>query len=569
MASAAPPSASSATASSSDGLDTAKVLVQKIARTFYGNRAAILVDQLVQRECFRDEEIARRLGMQIKDITKIAHRLVEDQVVQVHRRSEMRDNGMMKAQQRAYYFLDYSKATDVIKWRMWRIQQTIDVKLRNELDAQGYVCPLCKASYSHLDAAALFDPTTNLLRCSVCHTEVTNKENEDDVRGNKDRMQRLIVQTKGIVDLLKKMDKVTLPRFNIESYLAIHGPALGATAHAAASASGSLPAQAAVVTVQIAGDDDEANELRRRAQEIEDKRNQNALPSWIAQSTISSAPEQGGGAAGGAAGAGAGAGADGARGEARDGVQGASSAARIGGATLRMGDGDSGGGGERKPVLSGAESDPAGPGTGDADLDAYYASLESGGAVGAAGASGEPGRATPVLDGYGDGDELDDELEGSPLFDSPGPGVSSGRAGTSEEHQLGLDEVDEGTPSAAPATSGKRERDGEEGEEEEEAELGAAASKRARREDEDRAPSGDGVATAGEQGDVALAEGADEDDDDEFDLDEGGEGGGDPDQLIMVNGKEMPFSEVNEDMTGDMTADEYSAYWEVYQQVNS
>jgi len=38
---------------------------------------------------------------------------------------------MMKAQQRAYYFLDYSKATDVIKWRMWRIQQTIDVKLRN------------------------------------------------------------------------------------------------------------------------------------------------------------------------------------------------------------------------------------------------------------------------------------------------------------------------------------------------------------------------------------------------------------------------------------------------------
>jgi len=43
----------------------------------------------------------------------------------------MRDNGMMKAQQRAYYFLDYSKATDVIKWRMWRIQQTIDVKLRN------------------------------------------------------------------------------------------------------------------------------------------------------------------------------------------------------------------------------------------------------------------------------------------------------------------------------------------------------------------------------------------------------------------------------------------------------
>ncbi|KPV75480.1 uncharacterized protein RHOBADRAFT_53452 [Rhodotorula graminis WP1] len=562
MASAAPPAASSSTASTSHGLDTAKLLVQKIARTFYGNRAAILVDQLVQRECFRDEEIARRLGMQIKDITKIAHRLVEDQVVQVHRRSEMRDNGMMKAQQRAYYFLDYSKATDVIKWRMWRIQQTIDVKLRNELDAQGYVCPLCKASYSHLDAATLFDPTTNLLRCSVCHTEVTNKENEDDVRGNKDRMQRLIVQTKGIVDLLKKMDKVTLPRFNIESYLAIHGPALGATAHAAASASGSLPAQAAVVTVQIAGDDDEANELRRRAQEIEDKRNQNALPSWIAQSTISSAPEQAHAVAGAGAGAGAGE-REAAPGEARDGVQGASSAARVGGATLRMGDG-----GDRKPVLAGggahAGSDPAGAGaTGDADLDAYYASLESGAAGGAAqGASGE---ATPALDGddgYGD----DDDLEGSPLLDSPGRDVAGARAGTSEERDLGLEEADEGTPgAAAAATSGKREREGE-GEDEDE--LGAASSKRVRRDDEDRA--GDGLAATGDQGDGALVQEEEEgEDDDEFDLDEGGEGGGDPNQLIMVNGKEMPFSKVTEDMTGDMTADEYSAYWEVYQQVNS
>lgn len=43
----------------------------------------------------------------------------------------MRDNGFAKAQQRSYYYLDYSKATDVVKWRMWRIQQTIDVKLRN------------------------------------------------------------------------------------------------------------------------------------------------------------------------------------------------------------------------------------------------------------------------------------------------------------------------------------------------------------------------------------------------------------------------------------------------------
>lgn len=32
---------------------------------------------------FPADELARRLGMQIKDVTKIAHRLLEDQIVQV------------------------------------------------------------------------------------------------------------------------------------------------------------------------------------------------------------------------------------------------------------------------------------------------------------------------------------------------------------------------------------------------------------------------------------------------------------------------------------------------------
>ncbi|GAA6050140.1 hypothetical protein JCM3770_000421 [Rhodotorula araucariae] len=536
MASAA---ASTSTSTSSAGLDTARILVQKIARTFYNSRAAILVDQLVQRECFRDEELARRLGMQIKDISKIAHRLVEDQIVQVHRRSEMRDNGMVKAQLRAYYYLDYSKATDVIKWRMWRIQQTIDVKLRNELDAQGYVCPLCKASYTPLDAASLYDPMSNMFLCSVCQTEVINNENEEEVKGNKDRMQRLNRQTKGIVDLLKKMDRVELPRFNVEAYLAIHGPALGATAQAAAEAAGTAPAQQAVVTVHIAGDDDEANELRRREAEVQAKRAQNALPSWIAQSTIASAPgapddpdlvEPSGVA------------------QARGTTDGAgpvafSSAAAAGGATLRMGDH------EAKPALvaPGAASDPAE--TGDADLDAYYASLERATPVAAAAAGAEASSALVL-----------DALERSPLLDSPG--VSSGRAGTEDQ----FDEAD----GVASGPTGKRDREGDELNPDE---ASAGAAKRARL-DHDAGVganpfpaaalgSADGMAAAAEE---EEEEAFDDEFDDEF---EPAEGGADPNQLISVNGKMLPFSDVTEDMTGDMTADEYSAYWEVYQQVNA
>lgn len=62
-----------------------------------------------------------------------------------------------------------------------------------------------------------------------------------------------------------------------------------------------------------------------------------------------------------------------------------------------------------------------------------------------------------------------------------------------------------------------------------------------------------GVATSAA---AAVAE-EEEYDDDEFE-EAGDEGTVDPNQLIGVAGKMVPFSEVTEDMTGEMSADEYS-----------
>ncbi|POY71822.1 hypothetical protein BMF94_5183 [Rhodotorula taiwanensis] len=490
--------------------------------------------------------------MQIKDVTKIAHRLLEDQIVQVHRRSEMRDNGFAKAQQRSYYYLDYSKATDVVKWRMWRIQQTIDVKLRNELDAQGYTCPLCKAAYTPLDAASLFDPSRNLLACSICQTEVVNKENEEDIRGNKDRMQRLNRQTKGIVDLLKKMERVELPKFDAEAYLLIHGPALGATAAAAAEANGNGPAAAAVVKIHMAGDDDEANEKARRERELQEKRAQNALPSWIAQSTISADPEQrdaGGGAAAGEV----------PRSEDRNEVPAnghMSSSAAAGGATLRMDD-------EMKPSVH-EKADGAEQGE-DASLDAYYASL----------AALEEG--TPGVDSTS-------SLGGTPAVsasavDSPSLsfGATPARADSEQVEPPAMADL---SADVSAASSAKRSREASAGEDLGEANKRArtAASGSPSNEPADVSPENENERLPDARIDdlTALAtqhaaEGGDEaEDEDDFDeFEAADEGDADPNQLVMVAGKELPFSEVTDDMTGEMTADEYSAYWDVYQRVNA
>ncbi|GAA5907746.1 uncharacterized protein JCM6883_001875 [Sporobolomyces salmoneus] len=530
---------------SSSGIEIARLLVQKVSRAFYGSKGAILVDQLIQKEAFRDEELGKRLGMPSKDVSKLSHRLVQDELVQLHRRSELKP-GAPKASLKTYYYLDFSKTVDVIKWRMWKVQQTIDVKLRNELDAQGYVCPLCKASYTPLDAAQLYDPSRNLLACSICSTEVTNNEDEEQVKGNKDRMQRLNRQTKGIVDLLKRLEKVELPRFDIERYLAIHGPALGVTAaaQAAASGSGSTNPIQPEVKVQIAGDDDEAIEKAKREQELKEKRAQNMLPSWIAKSTIEKQQGQTGSTSS----------MEGEEEKREQGIVGETGTKEEDTSiTMENGTGTNGGLGSVDIGGFGAamsfyeqpdeEEEEDKPETGGDDLDAYYATLE-------AQNLNQSQQPIPIPN-----ERKEEEEEGSASnFDSPSIQF--------EEEIIGMGSPANGTPDT---TFGQGQGGGGKRSRQESIENESDTNNKKFKSAEPSPPVNSETV-------AASVEGEDEDEGEFHQVD--GDGGVeeeenmDPNQLISVNGKMLPYSQVTEDMTSEMTADEYSAYWDVYARLN-
>lgn len=85
-------------------------------------------------------------------------------------------------------------------------------RAREELESQGYVCPQCRKAFTTLDAGTLVDPYRGGFFCDVCDHELQDNENEEEVRGSKDRTKRLMEQTTTIRDLLKRMDDVILPR---------------------------------------------------------------------------------------------------------------------------------------------------------------------------------------------------------------------------------------------------------------------------------------------------------------------------------------------------------------------
>ena len=291
------------------------------------------------------------------------------------------------------------------------------------------------------------------------------------------------------------------------------------------------------------------------------------MPSWIAQSTISSAdPEHGNGAGGTPSSRRAGEDND------EEVISGQmSSSAAAGGATLRLGD-------ERKPSLPHQRTAPGSDevtaaADGDASLDAYYASLaalEEGGTPGIdSTSSGTPG-VTAAAAAAAAGVESPSLLSSSA---TPARGAS--------EEQL----LESATVVGDSSSRLKRERDEDEEGDEQDFE---GVSKRSRSSvPYSGAASEGGVGSPslllGDEGTsssfagtpdiqqpieliaapaavplttAAGEEEADDDDDDEFDeFDEfePAEGGNaDPNQLVTVNGKEMPFSEVTDDMTGDM-----------------
>ncbi|SCZ98763.1 BZ3500_MvSof-1268-A1-R1_Chr3-1g05604 [Microbotryum saponariae] len=287
--------------------DTVVLLLQHICRTFYDTEQSILVDSLRRKSVLsiRDDELAGMMLMQKKDVAAVAKRLIEDQLLSSFMRREAiegttksftykrKTEAMLKGQKlghddgpkmqnKTYYYIDPSKTTDNIKWRLYQVRKVLDDQDRNELDAQGYFCPLCKAEYTHLDAGGLLDFARNVLACSICGTEVVDKETIVVSKSAHGNVQKFIEQTKTVSELLRSIEEGVLPRFDIEEWLAAKDADKARNATHGSGDSHRL----AHVNVQIAGDEDEEIERLKREAEKEEKRQQNQLPTWIANSTV-------------------------------------------------------------------------------------------------------------------------------------------------------------------------------------------------------------------------------------------------------------------------------------------
>ncbi|KAG8771477.1 hypothetical protein FRC12_003585 [Ceratobasidium sp. 428] len=268
-------------------------LVQHVSRAFYESRFVVVMDQLARLPVIKEEELAGRVGVTLKELNKVTAVLTNDKLIKVYRQNELKSERAQRAVPRSYYWIDYQNFCNVVKWRISAMRRGIEQKLRNELDNKGYICTQCQKSFTPLDVDRLYDFTRNAFLCDICGGELTDNENAENVRGGKDRMQRFNTQTANIVDGLRKVESAVLPTFDVAEWVRKNAQAAAPDGTPVddglqiAGANGTGKAQ--LTRVSVIMEDDKTDEALRREREkkADAKRQQNALPEWHLQSTVS------------------------------------------------------------------------------------------------------------------------------------------------------------------------------------------------------------------------------------------------------------------------------------------
>ncbi|KAI9091539.1 hypothetical protein DFS34DRAFT_323564 [Phlyctochytrium arcticum] len=213
MSGTAPPS-SRETAAAKEIL---KRLVALVARAYYEPKHIVVLDLLCRVNSQRDEELAKQMRVQAKELHKVCGKLKLDGLIKVEARAELvgpvLDSRPQRKISRSYYYIDYKHFVDVVKFRIYRIGKIIEKEVQEQIANMPYKCPNCGREYSALDFAML-DKTENMIPlCDVCKIEIQQGTTGTDATGTSEKYTRFMSESQPIVDLLKQTDKMVIPEW--------------------------------------------------------------------------------------------------------------------------------------------------------------------------------------------------------------------------------------------------------------------------------------------------------------------------------------------------------------------
>jgi len=243
----------------------------------------------------RDDDLAYIVRLNTKDLHKLVARLKEARFLCQFNRPELKD-GQTRPVSRIYYFIDYRQAIDGIKWRVYTITKEIQGNSVPVSEKKEYFCPNCKAEWTQMEVLDRFSPQGFL--CHTCDHPLVH-DLERNTAGH-EKATRLNNQFQFMTALLQQIDQTPIPANNFEVALSHARPVIRDAANPGVKSvpvdmNANRPTAVKGLTnvgpksmaVNISTSDGPTEAERAAEQSRKEKiAQQNALPSWMSNSTV-------------------------------------------------------------------------------------------------------------------------------------------------------------------------------------------------------------------------------------------------------------------------------------------
>ncbi|EWZ46830.1 transcription initiation factor TFIIE subunit alpha [Fusarium oxysporum f. sp. radicis-lycopersici 26381] len=276
-------------------MDLAITLIKSVARAFYETRDILVIDALILHEALRDDDLAYLMSTNTKELHKICGKLREDRFLVVHTRSELRE-GNPRPSNKTWYYIDYRATIDAIKWRVYTIDKEVQGTTQVASEKKEYFCSFCKAEWTAMEVLDNVGPEGFL--CHRCSHVLTFEA--DRTSTGHEQSTRLNDQFKFISELLPKIDAVHIPECDFDRAFAKARPVKrdethqraqtiavdsGANRPMAVKGLTNTGPQSIAVNISTSDGPTEAEKAAEQARK-EQIAKQNALPSWMSNSTV-------------------------------------------------------------------------------------------------------------------------------------------------------------------------------------------------------------------------------------------------------------------------------------------
>ncbi|XP_063776886.1 general transcription factor IIE subunit 1-like [Pseudophryne corroboree] len=186
-----------------------KRLAKYMVRGFYGLEHSLTLDVLIRYPCVKEEDIAQLLKYEKKQLRTILNTLKADKFIKCRMRVETGSNG--KSTKHNYYYINYKVLVDVVKYKLDHVRRKIESDERESTIRASFKCPGCLSTYSDLEVNQLFDPFTELFRCTYCNVEVEEDFSSLPKRDARTLLAKFNEQIEPIFMLLQETEDIVLP----------------------------------------------------------------------------------------------------------------------------------------------------------------------------------------------------------------------------------------------------------------------------------------------------------------------------------------------------------------------